>query len=122
MDARTDDAVVVGDEHLIEGLALPDPNDRRVLAAAIGGGADVIVTHNLMDFPDAALAPHKITAMRPDAFILRLLGASPEDVLKAIRAQQASLKNPPVPMPEMLALSRRIGLIKTVAALRRLLV
>jgi len=29
---------------LIEGLTLPDPDDRHVLAAAIRAGADVIVT------------------------------------------------------------------------------
>lgn len=34
---------VSGWESLVEGLELPDPNDRRVLAAVIRGRADVIV-------------------------------------------------------------------------------
>ena len=37
MDAHTIDALVTGYEDLIEGLLLPDPDDRHVLAAAIRG-------------------------------------------------------------------------------------
>ena len=44
-------------ESLIEGLVLPDPGDRHVLAAAIRCGAQVIVTNNIRDFPADALAP-----------------------------------------------------------------
>jgi hypothetical protein len=50
MDKAAPDALVRGYEHLIPGLALPDPNDRHVLAAAIRAGASVIVTCNLADF------------------------------------------------------------------------
>src|SRR5215469_11528177 len=45
------DALVTGFEPLIEILALPDPDDRHVLAAAIRGHADLIVTTNQRDFP-----------------------------------------------------------------------
>jgi predicted nucleic acid-binding protein len=41
---------------------LPDPADRHVLAAAIRGRADVIVTMNLKDFPAGTLAPYGIEA------------------------------------------------------------
>ncbi len=40
---------------LIEALELPDANDRHVLAAAIAGHADSIVTFNLKDFPPEIL-------------------------------------------------------------------
>jgi predicted nucleic acid-binding protein len=51
------DCLVTGYETLIEGIELPDPDDRHVVAAAIKAGADVIVTYNLRHFPSAALQP-----------------------------------------------------------------
>jgi predicted nucleic acid-binding protein len=57
MDLHTRDALVTGYEALIPTLTLPDPNDRHVLAAAVVGRCDVIVTQNLKDFPEAVLAP-----------------------------------------------------------------
>ena len=47
MDQHAVDALVTDYEDLIPGLQLPDPDDRHVLAAAIRGHADVIVTINL---------------------------------------------------------------------------
>jgi predicted nucleic acid-binding protein len=51
MDLAVPDALVTGHETLIESLALPDPDDRHVLAAAVRCGASVIVTFNEKDFP-----------------------------------------------------------------------
>ena len=73
MDTRFQDALVEGYEHHIDSLALPDADDRHVLAAAIHSGARIIVTTNLRDFPASALAPFSIEACHPDAFILGLL-------------------------------------------------
>ena len=55
MNRHVEDCLVTGYEDLIDGLTLPDPDDRHVLAAAIKAGADVIVTFNLRDFPAAEL-------------------------------------------------------------------
>jgi len=52
MDRVVPDCLVTGHEPLIDGLELPDPEDRHVLAAAIRGNADAIITMNLKDFPD----------------------------------------------------------------------
>jgi hypothetical protein len=47
MNQALDGANVTGYESIIDGLMLPDPDDRHVLAAAIRAGAQVIVTDNL---------------------------------------------------------------------------
>jgi hypothetical protein len=77
-----DDALVTGWEELEPGIRLPDQDDRHVLAAAIWGGAQGIITANVKDFPAAALEPLGLEAVRPDDFlldqILRLM-ASPLD-------------------------------------------
>lgn len=57
MDAHVMDCLVTGYEPLIDTLGLPDPGDRHVLAAAIIGRADLIVTKNLRDFPADRLRP-----------------------------------------------------------------
>jgi len=46
-----------------------DLKDRHVAAAAVAANAQVIVTSNLGDFPDAALTPFGIEVQSPDAFL-----------------------------------------------------
>lgn len=121
MNERAEDCLVTGYEPLIATLALPDPNDRHVLAAAIVAEAGVIVTCNLRDFPDASLEPVGIEAQHPDEFVRHLLDLAPDAVADAVRDQQARLVNPPVGMTELLALFERQGLRETASELRRLL-
>lgn len=49
--------------------SLPDLNDEHVLAAALKAQAQTIVTENLRDFPELALAPYNLEARSSDAFI-----------------------------------------------------
>lgn len=46
------DALAAGFEDLVASLNLPDADDRRVLAAAIFGGCNLLVTHNIRHFPN----------------------------------------------------------------------
>ena len=118
MDAAVPDCLVAGYEHLENGLRLPDPDDRHVLAAAILCHAGTIVTYNLKDFPDEALAPHGITAQHPDQFIEYAFGIDPSAVIKAVRNHRASLKNPPRTIEELFDSYLRHELATTVALLR----
>ncbi len=118
MEAHAADANVSGYESLIDAITLPDPDDRHVAAAAIHGGASVILTANLRDFPAAALAPYHLTAQHPDAFVVNLLEVDRSAVLAVMRRHRQSLKNPPKTPAEYLATFVKHGLTTTVAALR----
>ncbi len=121
MNAQAEDCIVTGHESLIGSLTLPDPDDRHVLAAAIVAGADVIVTHNLRDFPDDVLGSYNIQAQHPDEFIRHLIELAPVLVVDAVRDQQTRLVNPPISMTELFAIFEQLGLAETVAELRRLM-
>ena len=119
MNAHVRDCLVTNYEDLIPTLQLPDPDDRHVLAAAIRGRADVIVTSNLNDFPRHALAKFGIEAQHPDQFITHLLDLAPSAVCTAAKRQRESLKNPPKTVDEYLATLEAAGLPQTVAGLKQ---
>jgi hypothetical protein len=118
MDRHASDALVTGYEDLIEGLQLPDPDDRHVLAAAIRGRADVIVTENIKDFPPEILAPFGIEAQHPDEFILHLLDLAPGIVCRAADHHRQTLKKPPRTIEEYLDSLEGKGLTQTASVLR----
>lgn len=118
MDLHAVDALVTGYEDLIPGIHLPDPNDRHVLAAAIRGQADVIVTMNLRDFPAHILGQFGIEAQHPDEFVLHLLDLAPGAVLGAAAGHRTSLKNPPKSAIEYLETLERQQLTQSASALR----
>ena len=111
------DCLVTGYEELIPVLALPDPKDRHVLAAAIQSRTDVIVTYNLKHFPENVLTRHGIDAQHPDQFIKRLLDLAAPVVCAAAKRQRQSLRNPPKTVEEYLTTLERHGLVQTVACL-----
>lgn len=119
MDAHVMDSLVTGYEHLIDTIDLPDLNDRHVLAAAIAGGADVVVTTNLKDFPANRLAPFGIEAQHPDVFIRNLLRQHEEAMVVAVALHRAALRNPPKSPEEYLDTLLLQGLSETVALLRQ---
>jgi len=82
-------------EEIIPTLKLPDPDDRHVLAAAIVGQADLIITLNLDDFPPEELEPFGIEAQHPDTFVAHLIGLDQEAVCAAIRRMRERYKNEP---------------------------
>lgn len=95
MDRAIPDALVSNYEPLIEGLELPDRDDRHVLAAAIKCNASAIVTFNLKDFPENILEPLDIEPIHPDSFIADLWDLDKAAVIKAAHDHRVSLKNPP---------------------------
>lgn len=120
MKRAVPDCLVTGFEALIDGLTLPDPDDRHVLAAAIRTGAQAIVTFNLTDFPEDKLAPYNVEAKHPDDFVLDTIGLAPGMVTKVLSEQAGALKNPPRTVGDLLDTLRSLGLVRSVAKLREL--
>ena len=71
-------------------LWLPDPADVHVLAAAIAGHADAIVTVNAKDFPRGVLAEEGLSRADPDAFLVGLHAAQP-DMVAGAAAQEGQV-------------------------------
>jgi hypothetical protein len=95
-------------------LHLPDPADVHVLAAAITGGADVIVTFNAQDFPRHLLAEEGIARMDADEFLRALHATVPErvaGVVEQVRATAERLSGEEQPMRALLKRARlpRLG-------------
>ena len=77
-------AIVREQPQLEARLALPDPNDVHVLAVAIAGSADCIVTFNAVDFPRHLLAEEGIERRDPDGFLWQLWSHSPDAVAAVV--------------------------------------
>jgi PIN domain len=119
MNENTRDCLVTGYEGLIPALDLPDPNDRHVLAAAIVGRCDVIVTKNLPHFPEETLAHYGIGALHPDDFLSSQLNLAPGLFCTAVRTVRARLKSPSYTATEYLATLTRQELVATAAELEQ---
>lgn len=109
MDKHGRDALLSDYEPLVSSLELPDPGDRHILAAAIHGACDAIVTFNLKHFPAAALGAHGITPVHPDAFLLAALTEQQPEFLAAVKACRTRLINPPKTAGVYLAQIARAG-------------
>ena len=107
------DALVTNYSGLSEGLTLPDPKDRHVLAAAIKTNANVIVTNNIRDFPEEYLASFGLIAKTADDFLTDIIDLNPEQAVKAFRQLVLNRRNPGLDEFEVLDILRARGLKNT---------
>jgi PIN domain len=113
-------ATVTGFEALIPSLNLPDLDDRHVLAAAIHGQAQFLVTHNLRHFPREALAEFGIEPIHPDDFVLNCYEDQPMLVRAALRGQRELMRKSPATQEELMETFRRQRLLRFEARLREM--
>jgi len=113
------DGLVEGYEGLIDGLTLPDADDRHVLAAAIRAEAEVIVTFNGRDFPAEIARPYGIEVQHPDAFFGMLIELVPEAVLAAAHQCRARLARPALSPEDYVTVFKRQQLLATASFFQR---
>lgn len=103
MAAAFDGAAVPQDAvDQLEPAMTNDEKDRHVLAAAVVGQAEAVVTLNLKDFSVDACEPFAIDPLHPDAFLLDLYSLDPDEVYAAVERQAAVLRHPPRSLDELL--------------------
>lgn len=95
------DAEVVGYESLVEAMA-NERRDRHILAAAVKGRADVIVTRNLKHFPAKVLEPFDLDVQDPDNFLLHQFHLTPRIVVAELEEIASTNKLPPRTMSDLL--------------------
>ena len=108
-------ARVVHDPAQEAALWLPDPGDVHVLATAISGGAEAIITLNLRDFPARELAAHGVEARHPDAVLYALWLERAEDVtgvVAGVHETAQRLRGEPMPLRALLKRARLPRLAK----------
>lgn len=95
-------------------LDFPDPADRHVVEAALAGGASLVVTANLRDFPQSLMASLGLRAIHPDTFLLDLHATSASAVSAAVEAARAKAARVGADMttPQMLKRARLPRLAK----------
>ncbi|MEQ6437215.1 PIN domain-containing protein [Comamonas sp. w2-DMI] len=118
MQAAIPDCLIRGYEPIIESLNLPDKDDRHVLAAAVVGHADVIVTSNVKDFPSEILESYDIELHTPDEFVVNQLGLYPLRALDALKRMRQRWQRPEMSAEDMIELMEKRGLVMTAAHLR----
>ncbi len=104
--ARFPEAGIAVPEDEPAGLWLPDPADIHVLAAAVAGGCEAILTMNIRDFPVRLLEKQGIRREEPDTFLLSLPRAVVAEVVGAELEQLRALSGEDWTMRRMLRRAR----------------
>jgi predicted nucleic acid-binding protein len=118
MSTAIEDCIIENADTLIDSLILPDPDDRHVLAAAIVGHADAIVTFNLQDFPEQATSTFGIEVLHPDDFLVAQYDLDSIKFLSVVKALRERLRKPPRSAEELITTFEMTGLPQTGKLLR----
>jgi len=102
----------------VQGITLPDFNDRHVVAAAIAGGASMVVTWNIRDFPAAELARYGLRRETPDQFLLGLHAVAPKAVIASAANARLNLRVSTPNADDFVATLDQQGLVGFAAILR----
>jgi predicted nucleic acid-binding protein len=105
-------------EPLMSAVELPDADDRHVLAAAIAGHADCVVTSNLKHFPNDVLGKYSLHALHPDDFLVNQWDLDEIEVIAAFKGMRARWRKPEATPDDFVRVMERNGLVATANRLR----
>jgi predicted nucleic acid-binding protein len=114
-DSKVETAAFV---HLVDQMPSNDPDDRQHIAAAVAGGAEVIVTWNQCDFRAESIGSLGLRVIDPDSYLQELLAASPDEVVTTVVRLADQKHRPPMTATELAAMLAKAG-VPTFAAILR---
>lgn len=85
------DAEVSDYDAFINAITLPDPDDRHVLAAAIVGKCNGIITSNLRHFPTETVSKFGIEVIHPDQFIVNVIDLDENKAIGACKRHREAM-------------------------------
>lgn len=85
------EAMVVIPPKLEETFDCPDKDDRHVVACAVKGQANAIITLNKKDFPPECLEEYGILCQGPDEFLVHQFYLNPQLVVEKLDIQAAAI-------------------------------
>lgn len=86
------EAMVRIPKKLLETFDCPDKDDRHVLACAVKGQANAIVTKNTKHFPPECLEEYGILCQPPDEFLVHQFYLGPQEVVEKLDRQAAAIR------------------------------
>lgn len=105
-------------EEALKQTALQDADDAHVIAAAIHGAADIIVTDNIKDFPKEMLGQFGIEAMTADEFIADCIDLNKVAAMSAINKMRKRFNNPKYTWLALCEKAEAQELVQTATAMR----
>lgn len=121
MNEAFPESLLAESEDLVGSFGLPDADDEHVLAVAVAGEADYLITDNLRDFP-RELVPIDIEIRTSAQFITDLVECDPDGAVEAMRDMARRNTRPRTSVDDLLRiLDRREGLSGAVRRLRSVL-
>lgn len=118
MSTAFDDARVVEWEALDGSFGLPDPDDEHLVAAAVVGGAEAIVSDNIRDLPRGRVPAH-IQVIKPADFAANTVAVSPDAAIRALKTMSSRYSNPPLSWTEAFQiLDSRYGMSEAVELMK----
>jgi predicted nucleic acid-binding protein len=100
----------------LESAMTNDEKDRHVLATAVAGGSELVVTFNLRHFSPEACAPVGVSAHDPDEFLCDLIDLDAEAVYRVIAELTSHLRR--TSFDEFLEMLTRAGVPDFAARVR----
>jgi predicted nucleic acid-binding protein len=95
------EALVTDYQHLMPEMQA-DEKDKHVLAAAVHGQSDVLVTENTKDFAPPTSGPHAMKVERTSEFLNKMLEENPDQVVDAMQRMVDRNRRAPQTMPELI--------------------